>query len=218
MKLTPRIASFARLQGLFVFACASLQAAAPQAPTPAAVSGGQNSKHYTRFEAGVSVLNDVSVKLTGFGTVGDLGSKAGPALSLAYGYRTSDQLYWEGEISYAKNDWDDGFSGGATGVSILSNLVFVSNPSNSSRISWGVGGGSTVIRANIGLGRLSLPADSQAGFTGQLKALGEFKIAEANTFTLGYRFRYIDGPTFSSGLGASRILAHAVTAGFGISF
>ena len=162
--------------------------------------------------------SDVSLK-AGSATVGDLASKAGPAFALSYGYRTADQMYLEGEVSYSKNDWDDGFTGGTTSVGILSNLVIVSKPSSNSQLSWGFGAGSTIVRADIGVSKfLSLPAESQACLTGQVKALWEFKTSETNTFSLGYRFRFADGPSFSSGLSTNKITAHLITAGLSFAF
>jgi hypothetical protein len=53
---------------------------------------------------------------------------------------------------------------------------------------------------------------------GQLSGLWRTTIAANTDFTLGYRFGYVDGPKFSSGLETNRVLTQVFSAGFRFAF
>jgi hypothetical protein len=181
------------------------------ASTPVATSS--SSSMYVRTEAGVGIINDIAIK-----GIGDLGVKAGPAFVAALGLQPTGVGRLELQIGHQNHKWED-FTGGASATSVLANAIFTNKLSDKSFFDFGVGFGSGIIRADIGIRGLgSLEKETRTRFMGQLSGLWRTTIAANTDFTLGYRFGYVDGPKFSSGLETNRVLTQVFSAGFRFAF
>lgn len=204
MTLLPNSLRSLALTAITAVACSA------QSTAPAAVTS--SSRNYTRIDAGVSLVNNIDV---GGST---LNFKAGPFAALAYGYKLSEQTAIEGEISHQENKLDTGAASGVvdakvSGTSFLANSTFNISSGNNSRLSLGLGAGSTVLRYNITtrlFGRSFTDTDSEAYFTAQVRGKWQYQLAPNRDFVLGYRFKYIDAD--------ERVYAHTFTAGFSFSF
>ncbi len=186
---------------------------------------------YMQVDGGVAITPDVGVKLnthTNLGTIsGRLKTKTGYDFNYVLGYRTAESIALELETGYQENSFSavSGYgaqlavTGSASAVPVLLNFVWTPKLSESLSATFGAGAGASVITADIGLpGVGSLPSDTKVVFGGQAKTGLSYKISETVSADLTYRLRVSQGPNFSSGIEASKITSHLVTAGLSIKF
>jgi opacity protein-like surface antigen len=177
---------------------------------------------YWKLNSGVSLLNKTDVSYPGLGS-GQLKAKTGFAINYSVGFRINPIFAVELESGYTRNSWEsvDGIAvtGSGSQVPILANLVLSPKLSESISGDLGVGLGVSINTADIGIAGIgSTSSETKTTLMGQFRAGLNFKLSENVSADLGYRFRLVDGPKFSSQISTNTIFGHVISAGLTVSF